>query len=361
MRYWKPIMLLNNLLNPFSKALISFIFLVLIAALLIWVLNPVIVPILVSLVLYVFLSPLHNRLTNRGWRADLSALMILLSLMFIVTVPGTIILSAFSEQVTAWQGKATIAGQSLNILLADASDLLAQWQFYIEVDQLKENIMSVFSSGDDTLLTSLSNMILSISTSLLLVPFITFFLLRDFESLRNRLLNALPNRYFELGWLIYFKVANQTEGYVRAVLIQQSILATVATVGFWIVGFESPIILGLIAGVLGLIPYLGPALGLIPPFYLVLASQPVNYDNMFAAIAVIGIAYIIDNLFTIPLIVAKFANLHPLIALLSIIIFGNFFGILGMMAAIPLMAISNIILSQFLLSFNPQRFKAMIT
>jgi len=133
------------------------------------------------------------------------------------------------------------------------------------------------------------------------VPFITFFLLRDFESLRNRLLNALPNRYFELGWLIFFKVADQTEGYVRAVLIQQSILATVASIGFWIAGFESPIILGMIAGILGLIPYLGPALGLIPPFYLVLASAPVNYDSMYAAIAVIGVAYVIDNLFVIPL------------------------------------------------------------
>ena len=353
-------MLLTKLLNPFSKALLSFVFLLLVSVLLIWLLNPVIVPILVSLVLYVCLSPFHLWLKNKGWRSDLSALAILLSLMFLVTVPGSVMLGALSEQMAFWQSKASIAGQSLNTLLSDISNLLAQWQFYIEVDQLKSNIMSAFSSGDKTLLQSISNMLVGISTSLLLVPFITFFLLRDFESLRNRLLNALPNRYFELGWLIFFKVADQTEGYVRAVLIQQSILATVASIGFWIAGFESPIILGMIAGILGLIPYLGPALGLIPPFYLVLASAPVNYDSMYAAIAVIGVAYVIDNLFVIPLIVAKFANLHPLIALLSIIIFGNFFGILGMMAAIPLMAISNIMLSQLMLSFNPQRFKARI-
>ena len=353
-------MLLNKILNPLSKAIFSFVFLLIISVLLIWLLNPVIVPILVSLVLYVCLSPFHLWLKKLGWRSDLSALCILLSLIFLITVPGSLILSALSEQMTLWQSKASIAGQSLNTLLSDISILLAQWQFYIEVDQLKSNIMNVFSSGDKTLLQSVSNMIVEISTSLLLVPFITFFLLRDFDSLRNRLLNALPNRYFELGWLIYFKVADQTEGYIRAVLIQQSILATVATIGFWMAGFESPIILGIIAGVLGLIPYLGPALGLIPPFYLVLASAPLNYDSMYAAVAVIGVAYVIDNLFVIPLIVAKFANLHPLIALLSIIIFGNFFGILGMMAAIPLMAISNIMLSQLMLSFNPQKFKAMI-
>ena len=63
-----------------------------------------------------------------------------------------------------------------------------------------------------------------------------------------------------------------------------------ASIGFWIAGFESQIILGMIAGILGLIPYLGPALGLIPPFYLVLALAPVNYDSMYAAIAVIGVA-----------------------------------------------------------------------
>lgn len=353
-------MLLTKLLNPFTKGLLSFIFLVSLSVLLIWLLNPVIIPILVSLVLYVCLSPVHLWLTNRGWRADLSALFILLSLLFIAMVPGSIMFISLSEQMAVWQSKASIAGESLNTLLSDASKLLAQWQLNIEVEQLKHNIMSAFSSGDQTLLQSVSNMVVGVSTSLLLVPFITFFLLRDFDSLKNRLLNSLPNRYFELGWLIYFKVADQTEGYVRAVLIQQSILATVAAIGFWLTGFESPVILGVIAGILGLIPYLGPALALIPPFYLVLATQPVNYDAMYAAIAVIGVAYIIDNLFVIPLIVARFANLHPLIALLSIIIFGNFFGILGMMAAIPLMAISNIILSQLIISFNPQSYKARI-
>lgn len=353
-------MLLTKLLNPFTKGLLSFIFLVSLSVLLIWLLNPVIIPILVSLVLYVCLSPVHLWLTNRGWRADLSALFILLSLLFIAMVPGSIMFISLSEQMAVWQSKASIAGESLNTLLSDASKLLAQWQLNIEVEQLKRNIMSAFSSGDQTLLQSVSNMVVGVSTSLLLVPFITFFLLRDFDSLKNRLLNSLPNRYFELGWLIYFKVADQTEGYVRAVLIQQSILATVAAIGFWLTGFESPVILGVIAGILGLIPYLGPALALIPPFYLVLATQPVNYDAMYAAIAVIGVAYIIDNLFVIPLIVARFANLHPLIALLSIIIFGNFFGILGMMAAIPLMAISNIILSQLIISFNPQSYKARI-
>ncbi len=72
-------------------------------------------------------------------------------------------------------------------------------------------------SDEGSFLSSVSAVIMSIASSLLLVPFITFFLLRDFESLRNKSLNVLPNKYFELGWLMYFKVAKQTQGYVRAV------------------------------------------------------------------------------------------------------------------------------------------------
>jgi len=353
-------MWLINSMPSGMKAFLCFACVVLITSILIWLLNPVIIPVLVSLVLYVCLLPLHDWLTNLGWRRDMSAMAILLLMMFVVLVPGSLILGAFNEQALVWQSKASAAGQSLNELLGLISTQLAQWQFHMEVDQLKANILSSFSSDEGGLLNSVSNVIVNISSSLLLVPFITFFLLRDFESLRNKLLNALPNKHYELGWLIYFKVANQTQGYVRAVLIQQSILALVATIGFWISGFESPVILGVIAGVLGLIPYVGPALGLIPPFYLVLANQPVNYDAMYAAVLVIGIAYLIDNLLVIPLIVARFANLHPLVALLSIIIFGNFFGILGMIAAIPSLAIANIVYSQLLLSFNPKRFRAMI-
>jgi predicted PurR-regulated permease PerM len=280
--------------------------------------------------------------------------------MFVMLVPGTYLLSVLSEQMSLWQSKASIAGQSLNLLLEQLSQQLANWQINIKVSQLKENIVNSLSGENGSLIGGVSQFVLSFSTLLILVPFITFFLLRDFESLRNRFLQALPNRYFELGWLMYFKVANQTEGYVRAVLIQQSILASVASIGFWIAGFQSPILLGVIAGVLGLIPYLGPALGLIPPFYLVLASEPVDFNQMIAAVAVIAVAYVIDNIFVIPFIVAKYANLHPLIALLGIIVFGNFFGILGMIAAIPLISISNIVISQLLLSFNPKKFKSAI-
>lgn len=347
-------------LNPFSKSIITFLFIGIITALFIWLLNPVIVPIIVSLVLYVCLSPFHDWLTYMGWSRGHSALFILLFLMFVMLVPGTYLLSTVSEQMSLWQGKAHVAGQSLNQLLEQLSNQLANWQINIEVEQIKQGLMSALSDNENSIIGSVSQFILGFSTLLILVPFITFFLLRDFESLRNRLLNTLPNRYFELGWLMYFKVANQTEGYVRAVLIQQGILATVASIGFWFSGFPSPILLGVIAGILGLIPYLGPALGLIPPFYLVLASEPMDINLMVSAVAVIGVAYIIDNIVVIPFIVAKYANLHPLIALLGIIVFGNFFGILGMIAAIPLISISNIVISQLLLSFNPQKFKSAI-
>ncbi len=354
-------MWLINHFPPVAKALLSFIFVVAITSLLIWLLNPVIIPVLVSLVLYVCLLPLHDWLTNMGWRRDMSALGILFFLMFVVLVPGSFVMAEFNEQAILWQSKATVAGQSLNALLEELSNQLAQWQFHIEVDQLKANMLSSLASEDGTFLGSISSLVLSISSALILVPFITFFLLRDYESLRNKSLHALPNQYFELGWLMYFKVAKQTQGYVRAVLIQQSILAFVAALGFWVSGFESPVILGVIAGVLGLIPYVGPALGLLPPFYLVLASAPVNYDAMYSAVLVIGVAYLVDNILVIPFIVARFANLHPLVALLGIIIFGNFFGILGMIAAIPLLAISNIVFSQLSISFNPKKFSAVMT
>jgi len=349
-----------NRLNPFSKSILTFALVSACSVLLIWLLNPVIVPIIVALVLYVCLSPFHDWLTYRGWKRGQSALFILVFLMFVMFVPGTYLLSILSEQMSLWQSKASVAGNSLNLLLEQLSQQLANWQINIKVSQLKEGIVNSMSGENHSVLGSVSQFVVSFSTLLILVPFITFFLLRDFESLRNRLLQALPNQYFEVSWLIYFKVANQTEGYVRAVLIQQSILASVATIGFWMAGFPSPLILGVIAGVLGLIPYLGPALGLIPPFYLVLATQPLEFNQMLYAVLVIGVAYLVDNLFVIPFIVAKYANLHPLIALLGIIVFGNFFGILGMIAAIPLISISNIVISQLLLSFNPKKFKSAI-
>ena len=157
------------------------------------------------------------------------------------------------------------------------------------------------------------------------------------------MLDMLPNSNFELGWLIYHRVARQLQEYIRGIMIQSGIMSINTSIGFYIIGLDSPILLGLIAGVLNLIPYVGPLLAMVLPVLLAFGHMPLDIWLVIAAIAVILIAQVIDNVLVIPSVIANAVDLHPVIVIIGIIIFGNLFGFIGMVVAIPVISTANII------------------
>jgi len=125
-------------------------------------------------------------------------------------------------------------------------------------------------------------------------------------------------------------------------MLQSLIMAIVTSIGFAVVGLPMAIVLGLLAGIFNLIPYVGPLLGLIAPL-LVALSISIDPQFLMATIAVILVGQLIDNLVVVPTVLARAANLHPLIAMLTIIVGGNLFGLTGMVFALPVLATARII------------------
>jgi len=183
------------------------------------------------------------------------------------------------------------------------------------------------------------------TVTIILVPLFTFFLIKDFKYLRNKTLDLLPNSSFELGWLIYYRVSKKLQEYIRGIMTQSAIMAIVTSIGFHLIGLESPILLGSIAGLLNLIPYVGPLLAMVPPIIIALGAPAIDPLLIGAAIGVIIAAQLIDNIIVVPAVIANAVNLHPITVIVGIIIFGNFFGFIGMVIAIPVLATSNIILA----------------
>jgi predicted PurR-regulated permease PerM len=177
----------------------------------------------------------------------------------------------------------------------------------------------------------------------MLVPFLTYYLLRDFKNVRNRLMNWLPNSSFELGWLIYHNVAEQLKAYTRGVMLQSLIMATVCSIGFSIIGLDIPILLGSIAGILNLIPYIGPVIAIILSLLVGAAMTPFDPSILYLSVVVIIVAQIVDNVIVIPAVIANVVNLHPVQVILGIIIFGGLFGTLGVILAIPAIATAKIV------------------
>ena len=308
-----------------------------------YILAPLLIPIIISFALYALLEPFTSMIERQGVSRTTASLSVLLIMVLVASLTLALLLPHLSTQLSQLQQQLPIVWKTIIAFTQDIS------HFFVDSIGLDLESSSItqpfFDQANDwgkTALIEGSNIIISLAVLLILVPLFTFFLIRDYRSLRNHLLDLLPNSSFELGWLIYHRVAHQLQEYIRGILIQSGIMSIVTTMGFYLIGLESPILLGIIAGILNLIPYVGPLLAMVLPVLLALGHAPELW-LVGAAIGVILVAQIVDNILVIPSVIANAVNLHPVIVIIGIIIFGNLFGFVGMVVAIPVISTGNII------------------
>jgi len=332
--------------HPLSRTLFIFSMITTVIALLAILLAPLLIPIIISFALYAVLEPISEIFERNGLSRNASSLSVLLILVAIGGLCASLLLPHLSSQLSSLQSQLPIVWQTITSMGNDISQhIISSLGLQMQSSGLTQHFFSKANDWGKTALIEGSNMIISLSILFVLVPIFTFFLIRDFRNFRNSLLDKLPNSSFEMGWLIYYRVARQLQEYIRGIMIQSGIMSVVTTIGFYAIGLDSPFLLGLVAGVLNLIPYVGPLLAMALPILLALGQTPVEFWMVGAAISVILIAQLIDNVIVIPAVIANAVNLHPLAVIVGIIVFGNLFGFIGMVVAIPVISTMNIIYS----------------
>jgi len=330
--------------HPRSKTLFIFSLISAVLAILAILLAPLLIPIIISFALYALLEPISEIFERYGLSRNASSLSVLLILVGIGSIGGSLLLPHLSTQLSSLQSQLPIVWETITTMGNDFSQhIVSSLGLEIQSSGLTLHFFNQLNDWGKNALIEGSNLIISLSLLLVLVPIFTFFLIRDFRNFRNNILDKLPNSSFEMGWLIYYRVAHQLQEYIRGIMIQSGIMCIITTIGFYIIGLDSPFLLGVIAGVLNLIPYVGPLLAMVLPVLLALAHTPVELWLIGSAISVILIAQVIDNAIVIPAVVANAVNLHPLVVIVGIIIFGNLFGFIGMVVAIPVISTMNII------------------
>jgi predicted PurR-regulated permease PerM len=183
-----------------------------------------------------------------------------------------------------------------------------------------------------TMLTSVISNIANFLLYFVMVPFIAFFLLRDGRAFKMWLIQLVPNRYFETTLHVVGGIGESVGWYLRGLLIQATILATAASIGLSIAGVKYAVIIGIVAGVVNMIPYIGPTFGILIGVMIVVTT---GEGSILGILIVFGIAQFIDNWLVAPVVMSRSVKLHPLIVFLAVILGGTYAGILGMFLAIP--------------------------
>lgn len=170
-----------------------------------------------------------------------------------------------------------------------------------------------------------------------IIPIFLFFILKDGRSFRKLFLKIVPNPWVEKFYYLTYQFNSKFGDYILSKFVEATIVGVIITFGLLIINYPFALLLGLLAAVTNIFPYIGPVLGFIPALVIGLVDN--NPETTLQGMVLLYIiANAIDLAIVFPLLVSKIVNLHPVMVIISVIIGSQIGGVIGMLISIPLAA-----------------------
>ncbi len=314
-------------------------------------LGVIMLPIILAAVFYYLLNPIVDYFESRKVHRVVT-ISILFAIILALIIWGLAV--AIPNMVT--QGEKFAANfpdyvesgeKHITSLLGD--ELFKQFRPQIEkaVTSFSDNLIEISKNLSTTLVNSTSSFLsaaTSVIISLMIFPFILFYLLRDGKSLNQYMTNMLPTAWRNDTSTVLTQVNLQLSSYVRGQLIVAGTVAIMFSIMFSIIGLKYAVVIGISAGFLNLIPYLGSFLAIIPAFIIALVAGPL----MVVKVAIVFvIEQTIEGRFVSPLVLGSKLNIHPITILFVLLTSGKIFGFWGVLIGIPVYASAKVIVVYF--------------
>jgi predicted PurR-regulated permease PerM len=302
---------------------------------------------LAAFILAYVLRPLAVRLQGLGLGKIFSA--ILTVLIGFIAISGLILLflsilqkelPALREQFPIWLSQTQAALQPTLDNLAinfDIQKIQGLLQERISA-QLSNNADALIGSGLSALLNSGQTLLAGIF-ALVLIIFIVFYLLTEWDEFFKKLTPIIPLRWLTQVTTITHEIDDLLSQYLRGQLIVIAILSIYYCIGLYFLGMTGALALGLLTGIAIFIPYIGYGAALV----LALLSAVLQAEVGVSVIAVLAL-YIagqsLESLILTPKLVGERIGLHPVLVVFALILFGGWFGFFGILLALPMSAIA---------------------
>jgi predicted PurR-regulated permease PerM len=322
----------------FWRNLFVFIGIPVIILLFVWIASKAIdisLIVIISVFLSVALNPLVTYFESVGLNRTVATLVVFASLLVLLGILIFFLFPTFTNQFK------TLAEQlqkvPLDVIIGTAIQNLKD-KFPVlkglDLEHKAQALIAEYSIKAASALTSAITM----AVELLLAPFVAFFILKDGEKFKKKLIRAIPNRYFEMGLNVLDKIEAQVTGYIRGLVLEATALGVMSAIGSWILGINFAFVIGLVAGVASFVPYIGAFVGAVPAL-LISVVQFGDGRMILPLIIMFIIVHLIDDLVVQPLVYSHSVGMHPVEVVFVLLIFGELFGLFGMLIAIPVEAI----------------------
>lgn len=302
-----------------------------------------VVPFLLALILYYLLYPAMQRLVLAGMNRAAAATTVILAFLVFLAVCGTLALPWITAHLVDWQASLERYLQGGIALLEHAlSSLEARYDMLnrAHLGAAVGGRLNDFTDGFATnYVAPITLGIAAWTPSLLLVPFLSFFFLKDGSDFKRFIGHAVPNAFFEKTLFLLNEVDQAARAYFLG-LVKLTLLDTVTlALGLWLMGMPAPLGLGLIAAVLAWVPYVGSILGGLLVVLVAATDFPGEPAMAPWAIGLFVLVRLLDDFFYMPLTIGKNLHMHPLVTVLMIFIGGAVAGIPGLMLVLPVLGV----------------------
>lgn len=303
-------------------------------------LQVIIVPIIFSIIFSVMLYPLAHRLEKWGLSKALAALFSVLAAAIFLGL----VLYFLSTQLSSLNDQSPRLAEKMDLLVKKVQGHVST-HYGIKKSEQSVQIQHQLDNLADNgakILASVIGAMVSFFTDVLLIPLYVFFLLyfrnffieffyKAFTSAENSIIDEIVAKMYSViqSWLV-------------GLIVVMAIVGSLNTIGLLILGIEYAAFFGFLAAVLLLIPYIGIAIGAILPVIMALITK----DSYWYAVGVVLIFWFIQilegNIIT-PYVVGSKISINPLVAIFALILFGNLWGISGLILALPITAMCKVI------------------
>ena len=198
---------------------------------------------------------------------------------------------------------------------------------------VKEKILGLGESALKLSLASLMNLV-TLGIYAFLVPLMVFFLLKDKRQLMDGVSRFLP-RNRTLASAVWVEMQQQISNYIRGKLVEIFVVAAVTYMIFLIFGLNYPLLLAVAVGISVLVPYIGAVLVAIPVVLVAIFQFGDTHTFWYIVIAFV-VSQLLDGNLLVPFLFSEAVNLHPLVIIIAVLIFGGLWGFWGVFFAIPL-------------------------
>ena len=317
-------------------------------------LQDIITPFIISFALAYLFDPVVDQLQKRKISRTFSILIISVFIVSMLTLAGLFIIPQFAEEIRKLatslpsyeELKEKLRGESLAFLGrfgVDVDRLIALME--LETSQKIGQFLQQFTEKAQGISSTLSSIATQL-INLILIPFVTFYFLRDFDELIAYMREKTPERHKGRAEKIYGRVNSILSLYIRGKILAAFLITLLTWTVLELLGINFALILGVATGFLSIIPYVGPILTFVVGAILgLLDAEP--QSSIVKILAVLAVIQLLDLVIISPKVICQKLGLHPVLLIFSLFVFGKVLGITGLLISIPVTAILKVFVMEW--------------